>query len=49
MEIDMQQLVTSVTQNLSEDMAATEMEVIAFQNDLALKSLFPIQNVSGLQ
>ncbi|CAH1955928.1 unnamed protein product [Acanthoscelides obtectus] len=40
MEIDMQQFSTSVTQNFSEDIAATEMEVIAsFKNDLALKSL----------
>ncbi|CAH1999913.1 unnamed protein product [Acanthoscelides obtectus] len=39
MEIDIQQFVTSVTQNFSEDIAATEIEVIAFQNDLALKSL----------
>ncbi|CAH1971691.1 unnamed protein product [Acanthoscelides obtectus] len=37
-EIDTQQLATSVTQNFSEDIAATEMEVIALQNDLALKS-----------
>ncbi|CAH2006340.1 unnamed protein product [Acanthoscelides obtectus] len=39
MEIDIQQFATSVTQNVSDDIAATEMEVIAFQNDLALKSL----------
>ncbi|CAH1981226.1 unnamed protein product [Acanthoscelides obtectus] len=39
MEIDIQQFATSVTQNFSVDIAATEMEVIAFQNDLALKSL----------
>ncbi|CAH1979771.1 unnamed protein product [Acanthoscelides obtectus] len=38
-EIDIQQFATSVTQNFSEDIAATEMEAIAFQNDLALKSL----------
>ncbi|CAH1964319.1 unnamed protein product [Acanthoscelides obtectus] len=38
MEIDIQQFATSVTQNFSEDIAASEMEVIAFQNDLALKS-----------
>ncbi|CAH1983609.1 unnamed protein product [Acanthoscelides obtectus] len=30
MEIDIQQFATSVTQNLSEDIAATKMEVIAF-------------------
>ncbi|CAH1984957.1 unnamed protein product [Acanthoscelides obtectus] len=39
MEIDIQQFATSVTQNFSEDIAATETEVIPFQNDLALKSL----------
>ncbi|CAH2012939.1 unnamed protein product [Acanthoscelides obtectus] len=39
MEIDIQQFATSVTQNISEDIAATEMEVIAFQNYLALTLL----------
>ncbi|CAH1982850.1 unnamed protein product [Acanthoscelides obtectus] len=37
--IAIQQFAISVTQNFSEDIAATEKEVIAFQNDLALKSL----------
>ncbi|CAH1954402.1 unnamed protein product [Acanthoscelides obtectus] len=39
MEIDIQQFATSVTQNLSEDIAATEMEVIAFQNEFKIISL----------
>lgn len=39
MEIDIQQFATCVMQNFGEDIAATEMEVIEFQNDLALKSL----------
>ncbi|CAH1984108.1 unnamed protein product [Acanthoscelides obtectus] len=41
MEIDIQQFATSLTQNLicSAEFWLTEMEVIAFQNDLALKSL----------
>ncbi|CAH2004207.1 unnamed protein product [Acanthoscelides obtectus] len=39
MEIDIQQFATAVTQNFSEDIAATEMEMIAFQNDLALEFL----------
>ncbi|XP_072398351.1 SCAN domain-containing protein 3-like [Diabrotica undecimpunctata] len=39
MEIDIQQFAACVMQNFGEDIAATEMEVIEFQNDLALKSL----------
>ena len=39
MGIDIQQLATCVMQNFGDDIAATEMEVIAFQNDLTLKSL----------
>lgn len=39
MEINIQKFATSVIQNFGEDIAATEVEVIAFQNDLVLKSL----------
>lgn len=39
MEIDIQQFATCVMQNFGKDIAATEIEVIDFQNDLALKSL----------
>ncbi|CAG9830135.1 unnamed protein product [Diabrotica balteata] len=39
MEIDIQQFAACIIQNFGEDIAATEMEVIEFQNDLALKSL----------
>ncbi|CAG9839126.1 unnamed protein product [Diabrotica balteata] len=39
MEIDIQQFAACVMQNFGEDTAATEMEVIEFQNDLALKWL----------
>ncbi|CAG9839063.1 unnamed protein product [Diabrotica balteata] len=39
MEIDIQQFAACVMQNFGEDIAATEMEVIEFQKDLALKSL----------
>ncbi|CAH2006833.1 unnamed protein product [Acanthoscelides obtectus] len=39
MDSDIQQFAASLTQNFSEGIAATEMEVIEFQNDLALKSL----------
>ncbi|KAK9685861.1 hypothetical protein QE152_g37611 [Popillia japonica] len=39
MEIDIQQFATSVMQNFGEDIAATEMELIDFQNDFTLKSL----------
>ncbi|KAK9701413.1 hypothetical protein QE152_g30618 [Popillia japonica] len=39
MEIDIQQFATSVMQDFGEDIVATEMELIAFQNDLTLKSL----------
>ncbi|CAG9836445.1 unnamed protein product [Diabrotica balteata] len=38
MEIDVQQFAPCVMQNFGEDIAATEMEVIEFQNNLALKS-----------
>ncbi|XP_072392463.1 uncharacterized protein [Diabrotica undecimpunctata] len=38
MKIDIQQFAACVMQNFGEDIAATEMEVIEFQNDLALKS-----------
>ncbi|CAG9828028.1 unnamed protein product [Diabrotica balteata] len=39
MEIDIKQFAACVMQNFGEDIAATEMEVIEFQNDLALISL----------
>ncbi|KAK9701992.1 Retrotransposon gag protein [Popillia japonica] len=39
MEIDIQQFATSVMQHFGEEIAATEMALIAFQNDLTLKSL----------
>ncbi|CAH1115752.1 unnamed protein product [Psylliodes chrysocephalus] len=38
MEIDIQQFATCVMQNFGEDIGARKMEVIEFQNDLALKS-----------
>ncbi|CAH2000526.1 unnamed protein product [Acanthoscelides obtectus] len=39
MEIDVEQLATAITQNFSKYIASSEMEMIRFQNDLALKSL----------
>ncbi|CAH1113919.1 unnamed protein product [Psylliodes chrysocephalus] len=39
MEIYIQQFATCVMQTFGENIAATEMEVIEFQNDLSLKSL----------
>ena len=38
-EIDIQQFATFVIPNFGEDIAAKEMEIIVFQNDLTLKSL----------
>ena len=38
MDIDIQQFATCVMNNFGEDIAVTEMELITFQSDLALKS-----------
>nr|CAH7737142.1 unnamed protein product [Callosobruchus chinensis] len=40
MDIDIQEFATCVMENFCENISGTDIEMISFQNDLALKSLF---------